>query len=81
MDDLAVLDTTIKTIQRVLEDRGLAAAGITAETVLLNSGLGIDSLDLATIVVQMTEATGRDPFAGGFIDFRTVGDLARLYAD
>jgi acyl carrier protein len=42
--------------------------------------LGIDSLDLATIVVQLTEATGEDPFQGGFIEFRTVGELTRLYS-
>ena len=75
-----MLGTTIEIIRRVLEDKGLCCPEISESTPLLGSSLGIDSLDLATIVVQLTEATGEDPFQGGFIEFRTVGELTRLYS-
>jgi acyl carrier protein len=80
MDSQALLDTTINIIRRILEDKGWPSSEICESTLLLGSSLGIDSLDLATIVVQLTEATGKDPFRQGFIEFRTVGELARIYA-
>lgn len=75
------LVSTINTlVQDALKQRGLPPQPVTADTLLLGASLGIDSLDLAAIVVQLTEETGKDPFEGGFIDFRTVGELAQLYA-
>lgn len=67
-------------IGRVLADRGLPNQDIAVETVLLGSSLGIDSLDLATVVIELTEVTGRDPFKKGFIEFRTVGELIDLFS-
>lgn len=75
-----MLSTTIGIIRQVLHDKGLNCHEIADSTPLLGSSLGIDSLDLATIVVQLTEVTGKDPFQGGFVQFRTVGELARLYS-
>jgi len=75
-----MLSTTIEIVRRVLEDKGLKCHEISDNTPLLGSSLGIDSLDLATIVVQLTEVTGKNPFQDGFIEFRTVGELARLYS-
>jgi len=74
---VSAIDTLV---QDALKQRGLPPQPITVDTLLLGSSLGIDSLDLAAIVVQLTEETGKDPFDDGFIDFRTVGELARLYA-
>jgi len=54
---------------------------IGAEDRLLGDSLGIDSLDLAAIVVELEEHTGRDPFANGIVNFQTAGALADLYAD
>ncbi len=72
--------STIDTlIQDALKQKGFPPQPVTTDTVLLDSSLGIDSLDLAAIVVQLSEETGKDPFEDGFIDFRTVGELARLY--
>jgi hypothetical protein len=31
--------------------------------------------------VKMEERTGQDPFAEGFVNFQTVGELADLYKD
>ena len=79
MSSPEILQSTITIIQRVLEDKGLPPAAVDSSTVLLGSALGIDSLDLATIVVQLSESAGKDPFEGGFTSFRTVGELASLY--
>lgn len=49
-------------------------------TVLLGGVLPLDSLDLAGILVELESATGKDPFLDGFIDFRTIGQLADLYS-
>lgn len=75
-----IMILAVETIQRVLHDKGAAPAEISESTLLLGSSLGIDSLDLATIVVQLSEATGKDPFEDGFVDFRTVGELVRIYS-
>jgi acyl carrier protein len=74
---VSLIDTLV---QDALSQKGLPPQPVGGETVLLDSSLGIDSLDLAAIVVQLSEETGKDPFEDGFIDFRTVGELARLYA-
>jgi len=50
-------------------------------TALLGGSLPLDSLELAVVVLEMTKMTSRDPFASGFIEFQTLGELARLYAD
>ena len=49
------------------------------ETVLLGGTIPIDSLDLATIIVELQSVTGRDPFAEGIIEFETIGELAELF--
>jgi acyl carrier protein len=74
---VSIIDTLV---QEALSQKGLTPQPVAAETLLLDSSLGIDSLDLAAIVVQLSEKIGKDPFEDGFINFRTVGELARLYA-
>ncbi|WP_029008233.1 acyl carrier protein [Azospirillum halopraeferens] len=64
-----------------IRDKGLEAPVIAADAPLLGGDLPIDSLDLATVVVELEERTGRDPFRDGFVSFRTAGELAALYAD
>ena len=59
--------------------KGAPKPSINAQSVLLGGGLPIDSLDLAAIVVELEQATGFDPFKQGFVNFRTAGELARLY--
>ena len=71
-------------IQRILGDlasaKGDRIGTINESTRLLGGDLPIDSLDLAALVVELEQVTGRDPFQAGFIDFRTVGELSRLYS-
>ena len=67
-------------VSEALAAKGLNAQQLTEDTLLLGGTLSIDSLDLAGIVVNLSELAQKDPCADGFIEFRTVGELARLYA-
>ena len=74
--------TTIEEkIAGILRDRGLECPELSSDTRLLGAELPIDSLDLAVLVVELEELTGRDPFRDGFIEFRTIGELGRLYVE
>jgi acyl carrier protein len=75
--ELLVLIKTV--IDRIAASKGTTAPRILPNTPLLGGGLPIDSLDLATLMVELEQATGQDPFKVGFVDFRTAGDLAQLY--
>lgn len=67
-------------VSEALAAKGFPSEQLTEQTLLLGGNLSIDSLDLAAIVVGLSELTQKDPFADGFIEFRTVGELAKLYA-
>ena len=64
---------------RLLET-GNAVPPMEETTEILGGSLPLDSLELAVIVLKLQEATGVDPFASGFVEFQTIGELARLYA-
>ena len=80
MTEAQVLDQITSIVQRMLEDKGLKGASIEPGTELLGGAIAIDSLDLAMLVRELEDVVGHDPFADGFIEFRTVGELAKLYA-
>ena len=63
----------------ILRDKGVPDHAVEDDTPLLNGPLGIDSLDLAMLVVALEEKTGLKPFERGFVLFRTAGELARLF--
>lgn len=79
MTEEQILAEIVRVLGQTLEDKGLDVPQILAETELLGGDLEIDSLDLATLVREMEEIVGFDPFQDGFIEFRTAGELARLY--
>jgi len=79
MDTNAVLDLIRSFTVRCCQERGLPVVEIGEETVLLGDATGLDSLDLATMVFELQQGTGYDPFADGFINFLTAGELARLF--
>jgi acyl carrier protein len=66
-------------VEQVLTAKGLQPPKLDVSTPLLGSGLGFDSLDLATIVIDLETITGVDPFRDGFREFTTAGELAQLY--
>ncbi|MFN4184922.1 MAG: acyl carrier protein [Hyphomonas sp.] len=80
MTEAQVLEQITAIVQRMLEDKGVKAVTIEADTELLGGAINIDSLDLAMLVRELEDVVGHDPFAEGFIEFRTVGELAKLYA-
>ncbi|MBX9699427.1 MAG: hypothetical protein K2X74_08320, partial [Acetobacteraceae bacterium] len=67
-------------IRTVLADRGEAALAFDATTAL-NTGIGLSSMDLAILVVELEATLGLDPFARlvPITSVRTVGDLAEAY--
>lgn len=69
-----------KIINDLLGQRGLESVTVSANSRFLSDEVPLDSLDLAVIVTELHRITGRDPFQAGFRNFRTVGELANLYA-
>jgi hypothetical protein len=80
MERSQVLDFMCERMRSLAQDKGCAPGPIGANTVLLGGDIALGSLDLAAIVVELQELTGTDPFQGGFIEFRTAGELATLFA-
>ena len=76
-DDPTIL--VVATINEVLAETGHPSQSLTDDTVIL-ADTPLDSMGLALVVVRLEEVTGIDPFEDGFINFRTVGELAALYA-
>lgn len=68
-----------KSVSDRLKEKGVVGADLKSETTLLGGELPLDSLDLATILIEMQEQVGQDPFASGFMEFRTIGDLVKIY--
>lgn len=79
MNEVQVLEQISTIVKRILSDKGQKAVDVAAGTVLLDGSVGIDSLDLAMLVRELEEVMGFDPFQEGFIEFRTAGELAKLY--
>jgi acyl carrier protein len=80
MTDVEVLGHIQRLVTTTLQNKGMPEAKIDSGTELLGGSVGIDSLDLAMLVRELEEVAGHDPFANGFIEFRTAGELAKLYA-
>ena len=66
-------------VTEALDAKGYEVPELSNDSVLLGGDIRIDSLDLAGIVVRLQEVTGLDPFKDGFIDFKTIGELSKLY--
>ena len=79
MPDTGTIQLICSKIRTTLTDKGESIGQLDASTALLGGDLPLDSLDLAGIVVELEQATGRDPFGGGFVEFQTVRELAELF--
>ncbi len=75
-----IFDDVCRRLRDAMAAKGLPVPVIDRNTPILGGPLPLDSLDLAGIVVELETATGRDPFKDGFINFRTIGELANLFA-
>jgi hypothetical protein len=79
-DNQAVADLICQKVRDVIRLKTDKSFDLHRDTVLLGGEILLDSLDLAGIVVELESITGKDPFSNGFVDFRTIGQLADLYA-
>ena len=69
-----------RTIAEVARDAGREINQI-EEGDLLRETLGLDSLDLAVVVVRLEQKLGIDPFRVRQRSLRTVGDLISAYEE
>lgn len=79
MNEQQVLERISGIVSRILSDKGEKSVPLQPGTQLLGGDIALDSLDLAMLVRELEEAFGFDPFQNGFIEFRTAGELSRLY--
>jgi len=77
---VSIFDLVVAELHALQQAKGLAPGHIEANSVMLGEALGIDSLDLATLVVSLEEHTGLHPFEEGFVMFKTVGELVQLFS-
>lgn len=70
-------DVIFEVIQGVLADKGNADAVVTAEATM--GDLGLDSLDMATVVASLELELDHDPFAEATPTFANMGEFAKLY--
>jgi acyl carrier protein len=71
--------TVLAAIARVRAERGAPAVPLSDDAVLGEGGLGLDSLDVATVVAELDALLNKDPFAEGVQRFRTVAEFVKLY--
>ena len=65
-------------IRRVLEQHGPVSVPIKESSVLYREGIGLDSLDTATLSALLEEEFGHDPYTREQFP-RTVGDIVSYY--
>jgi acyl carrier protein len=69
-----------RVFHKVYANRGVEPHPL-PDSAALDGSLGLESIDLAEVVVRLEEEFGFDPFADGIpAGLRTFGDLVRLYA-
>jgi acyl carrier protein len=70
-------DRVTKVVRDVLEQKGTADQEVGTESNLYEEGLGLDSLDTATLSAALEREFGRDPYTAGKFP-RTVGELIQF---
>ena len=76
-----LFDVIERFINETREAKGMPGGfAITPGTSLVDGSAGIDSLDLAALVVELQTQTGKDPFAEGFVNFENAATLVALYS-
>lgn len=78
---IAADSVVIDLMREIFRAKGLAVPDLTPATEL-GADLGLESLDLAELVIRLEEKTGKDPFANGAPRrIQTISDLAALYGE
>jgi acyl carrier protein len=70
--------TIVDTINKVRTDSGRESLSAN-DSDALTGELGLDSLDLAVLVVSLEKSLGVDPFRDGSTTARTLGELVTVY--
>lgn len=75
---MTIREQLIDLIRQILARKQLTIDVVTDDDLLYQAGIGLDSLDLAELSVQLELRFGRDPFSQGrFV--RTFGELSRFF--
>ena len=67
-------------INSVLDDKGKPIRAWTDDDILIQT-MGLDSLDLAVLVVTLESVLGTDPFRSGRSAVRPLGELTEIYEE
>jgi len=70
--------TILTHTKKIIEDKGESCPELKADTAFLTD-TPMDSLDLATLLVNLEVELAQDPFREGFKQFQTIQELADLY--
>ena len=71
-------DTVIRAIREILTEKGAAIEEIESKHTLTED-LGLDSLDLAVLVVKLEQSLGCDPFRDQAQPLSTLGQFVSAY--
>ncbi len=74
-----IKQVVIEEISKILTDKGQMSSVIQETNPLGNTGLGLDSLDMATLIAQLDARLHYDPFADQTPNLVTVHDLIVIY--
>lgn len=74
-----MLSVIVEELARIVADKGEVLPDVGPDSLFLDGGLPVDSLDLATLLVVLEGRTGKDPFRAGLRQFQSLGELATLY--
>ena len=72
-------ETILEVLAQVRTDKGLPPRTISDDDLIGEEGLGLDSLDMATLIAALDVRLNFDPFAHGTPRLQTLGDLIRLF--
>lgn len=71
-------DRILDVIARIVEHRGTQVPVMTEASDLYQGGIGLDSLDAATLSALLEQEFGHDPYSEGRFP-RTIGDILAFY--
>ncbi len=78
-DEVSSRSAVLAAIRRVLEDKSLPAELDDEGVALGEDGLGLDSLDIATVVALLEDELDIDPFEHGDVEIGNLGAFIALY--
>lgn len=71
-------DRVAEVVREVLAQKGAGNQEVQTGSSLYEDGLGLDSLDTATLSAALEREFGQDPYTAGQFP-RTVGELAQFF--